>query len=115
MPRTFEGIVAGSLFFWQCSVTTHSGLDVDTWHVMLGAFLANCKVGGKRGVGFGELRPVAGGTRGFDWRRPAESAEALNPFELPAPEGADRVGALFRRHMAERANRFREFLDKVVA
>lgn len=115
MPRTLESIAAGSMFFWQCVVTTTSDLDVDTWNTMLGGFLATCYVGGKRGVGFGEMRPVAGGTRGFDWQEPADRAEPLNPYDLPAPEGADRVGGLFRRHMAERAERFREFLDRVVA
>ena len=115
LPRTFEGIAAGSLFFWQITVTTHSDLDVDTFHTMLGAFLTNCRVGGKRSVGFGELRPVAGGTRGFDWTRPADAAEGLNPYDLPSATADERVGGLFRRHMRERAERLRAFLDGVVA
>lgn len=114
LPRTFEGIAAGSLFFWQVTVTTYTDLDVDTWHTMLGAFLSACKVGGKRSVGFGELRPVAGGTRGFDWTRPADAAQSMNPYDLQGPEEG-RAGGLFRRHMRERADRFRSFLDGVVA
>lgn len=106
LPRTYETIAAGSLFYWEATVTTYSALDEDTWHTMLGAFLAGCRVGGKRATGNGVLRPVEGATRGFEWRRPVDAAEFVS-FEF--------AGSVFRSHVAGRADRLRSFLDGVVA
>jgi hypothetical protein len=110
MPRTFEALASGALFFWEATAITHSDLELDTWHVMLGAFLRDCGVGGKRSTGFGRLRPVSGWTRGFDWRSPATGGEAVDPNAI-----GGRAGDVFRAHMSERTDRLRAFLDGVIA
>ena len=109
MPRRHERLVAGSLFFWRVEAVCHSELDVDTFHVMCAAFLANAKVGGKKGSGHGKLRAITG--RNVSVKRPSESAEVIEPGDKLAP----RVGALFGAHIAERADRIRKWLQQVKA
>lgn len=104
MPRRFERIAQGSLFYWSVTCTTYSELDEDTFKVMVAAWLSNCRVGGKRGTGHGKLRPVA--MRDITMQRPAEQSNAL------ALDGAT-FGNLFRAHVADRKERIAEWLRSV--
>lgn len=108
MPRSFERVAQGSLFSWAVEATTYTDLDVDTFHVALGAFLADAKVGGKRGTGHGKLRCVS--ARSIELRRTARPEEVLDTTAL-----GGRAGDLFRAHVAERAERLAEYLTRVNA
>lgn len=106
MPRRYETIVAGSLFSWHVQAACYSALDVDTFDAMCSAFLANARVGGKRGTGHGQIRALAANE--VPVLRPSEQAHALT-FD-----GA-RCGEIFRAHVAERRDRIVEFLRTVNA
>lgn len=108
MPRSFERLAQGSLFYW--SVTCHclSDLDVDTFHVMLGAFLANCMVGGKKSTGHGRLRPVA--SRQVRVARPSEDAKVLDVSAL-----GPRIGSMFIEHVQARREQIQQWLDALNA
>jgi hypothetical protein len=114
MPRSFERLVRGSLFSWGVTVTLiedpeRAGsleLERDCFMSMLAAFAASMTVGGKRGTGHGRLRAVkARNVELLSWSERAETM-ALD---------TNRVGERFRAHVAERADRIREFLGKVAA
>jgi hypothetical protein len=104
MPRRFERVAQGSLFYWSVICHTYSELDEDTFNVMCAAFLSNARVGGKKGTGHGLLRPVA--ARNIGVARPAENTTAL------ALDGAT-FGNLFRAHVADRKERIVEWLKHV--
>lgn len=108
MPRTFEALASGSLFSWRVQATCMSDLDADTFHAMIGAFLSNARIGGKRGTGFGLVRAIAANEATI--RRPAASMQAVDVTAL-----GPRIGELFRAHVRERAEKAREFLRGVDA
>ena len=108
MPRRFERVAQGSLFYWAVHFDCYGDLDVDTAHVMCAAFLARAMVGGKRGTGHGLLRPIVGNA--IPIARPAENMAPIDPAAL-----APQMGALFRRHVSERSARVRDFLGGVQA
>lgn len=108
MPRRFERLCAGSLFWWSTTATCYDDLDVDTYLVTCASFLSDARVGGKRGTGHGLLTPVTG--RNIEVRRPVERMETLDPGQL-----GPRVGQLFGAHVRERADDLRTFLSEVAA
>lgn len=110
MPRRYETVAAGSLFYWSITATCYSELDVDTFHTMLAAFLADSRVGGKKGTGCGVLKAVPGGARQIGLLRPSERTQTLDPQGL-----APRVGTVFREHVAARKDKVRDFLARVEA
>jgi hypothetical protein len=109
LPRSFERVVQGSLFYWAVVANCYSELDEDTFNVACAAFLADARVGGKRGTGHGLLRPVAA------WNvrlaRPAERVDMLASDQL----STTRVGELFRQHVRDRADKIASFLQSVAA
>lgn len=109
MPRSFERIAQGSLFYWSVTATTYSEIEADTFITMCAAFLADARVGGKRGTGHGLLKPIAG--RNVTLSSPSERIETIKPDSLSTA----RVGSLFRAHVAERSERIKAFLSKVAA
>lgn len=108
MPRTFECISAGSVFSWGVTAQCWSELDVDTFMTMVAAFLANARVGGKRGTGHGLLRAVK--AQGVIVSRPSERMHPLDTTAL-----ATKAGETFRAHVAARKDRVRTFLETVDA
>ena len=108
LPFTYERVAQGSLFFWSLSATCYGDLDHDALMVMLAAFLRHAVVGGKKGTGHGHIAPVAAKDVTI-----ARYSERTDTFELVGPEGA--IGQRFRAHVAERADRLREFLGRVCA
>lgn len=108
LPRTYERVVQGSLFWWRVTATCWDDLDADTLMVMLAAFLYDARVGGKRGTGCGLLAPVQ--AWGAELRRPSERPDAMDVRAL-----GSRVGTRFRAHVAERRERIAEFLGRVAA
>lgn len=108
LPRTHERVKAGSLYYWTVGATLLSELEVDTFNMTIAAFLANANVGGKQGTGHGHLRALWGNRVAL--ARPSHAHEAMDMTEL-----APRVGQTFRRHVADRADRVKEFLQKVEA
>lgn len=107
LPRRYEVVKRGSLFAWGFACRCYSALDVDTLHVMAGAFLSSIRVGGKRATGHGAMTPVAWqGIEAPDLRRPSEAITAgFGP----------KVGEIFRSHVAERRGRIRDLLAVVDA
>lgn len=108
MPRSYETIVQGSLFFWSLSAQVYSDLDADTLMTMLGAFFFNCVVGGKKGTGCGKMRAIAGTPARVS--RPSDRVEVVDPKVL----GRD-AGKLFTAHVKERAAEIRQYLGDVNA
>jgi len=108
MPRRFERVAQGSLFFWAVQANCYTPLEVDTLHVSCAAFLANAVVGGKRGTGHGRLRAVKGW--GLELARPREAVMDADPAAL-----APSMGALFRSHVEARKGRIVDFLKSVDA
>lgn len=107
MPRRYEVVKRGSLFFWGFEANCYTPLDLDTLHVAAAAYLANMRVGGKRATGHGLMRPVA--MMGVTMPELARPADAL------ASTFGPRVGDIFREHVASRAARIREILNTVDA
>jgi hypothetical protein len=108
MPRRFETVCQGSMFFWSIAATTYSDLDLDVFNVMLGAFLRSARVGGKRGTGHGAMRPVT--ARQIKVVRPRDTPDNLDVGAL-----APKMGSVFYDHVKGRADRVREFLSTVDA
>jgi len=82
--------------------------DLDTLMVMIGAFLADCKVGGKKATGHGRLRCV----KAWDMKvaRPSEAGTTMDPTAL-----GGRVGSLFRDHVTAHKKQVRDWLKSVNA
>lgn len=108
MPRRFERLAQGSLFFWRITANCYGPLDVDVLHVMVAAFLANARVGGKRGTGHGSIRALKGW--GIELARPRDAMASADPAAL-----APSMGKLFRAHVEERKGRIVDFLASVHA
>lgn len=108
LPRSFETVVAGSLWWWSVEAQCWSDMDEESFHVMLSAFLARAKVGGKKATGHGLMRPVHGWNCAV--RRPSQDLETLDVADL-----GHRVGVLFHRHVADHAKELAEFLRGVKA
>lgn len=108
MPRRFERVAQGSLFYWSLTCTCMSELDVDTLHTMMACFLSNARVGGKRGTGHGLLRPLV--AKDLKIARPAENTSAVDVTAL-----GPRMGSVFRAHVAERREQISAWLKGVNA
>lgn len=108
LPRSFECIVQGSLFYWAVTCNCLSELDLDTLHVMLAAFLYRPVVGGKRATGHGKLRVVA--ARDVRILRPSETSDVVDTQAL-----GKRSGELFRTHVGARKEQIKRWLSEVDA
>ena len=104
MPRTFERFIMGTLFYARVSAYCYSPLDVDTLMATLGTFFLDPIIGGKRATGHGRLRVLHG--KQATVLRPSENANVL---DLAAP--GQRIGQMFRAHVAERAEDLRAFVS----
>lgn len=107
MPRSFERVAAGSLFYWRVSARVQDDLMLDTFHVMLSQFLGNAWVGGKRGTGHGNLKPVTA--------RKMRLSLTMELEDVKPDAVAPRVGGLFQRHVKDRAEQIGKFLAEVAA
>lgn len=107
MPRRFERVAQGSLFWWACEARCYSDLEIDTFNVSVATFLHHATVGGKRGTGHGLLRPVAAWN--IKLNRPSETIDTIETGLAP------RAGELFRAHVAERKERIAKVLAEVDA
>lgn len=108
LPYTYECLARGSLFHWHVSATLDTELEEDTLMAILGAFLSNAKIGGKRGLMCGSVSPVA--AKQFTVSRPSEHATAVDVTAL-----GGRVGEMFRKHVQDRSEQLKEWLGKVAA
>jgi hypothetical protein len=107
MPRRFEVVKTGTLFHWSVTARVYSPLERDTFNLMVGLFLANCRVGGKRGTGHGSLRVRYGAN--VKMRPFAPETSALVPL------GDASIGKIFREHVKAHAVEIGELLKMVVA
>lgn len=105
LPRRFETVVAGSLFYWSLTATCLSDLDVGALNTMVAAFLSSATVGGKRATGHGRI--VAVEARGVPVVRPGQAA----PVALDDAFGVRE----FREHVTARAEKIRAWLAGVDA
>lgn len=108
LPRNHETVVAGALFFWSVAATVNSELERDTFNTMVGAFLRDARVGGKRATGHGRIRPLI--AKQITVQRPKEAPENIDVGAL-----APKVGSLFYSHVSERKAKVAEFLASVDA
>lgn len=108
MPRTFEAVAAGSLFFWSVQATCYSDIDTDVFHTMIASYLSRARVGGKSAVGFGRIVPVA--AMNVAVARPSERTSEVDVRAL-----APKIGDLFRAHVQERRERIRQWIVGVDA
>lgn len=108
LPRRFETVVSGSIFYWSLLCTVQSELERDTFNTMVGAFLRDARVGGKRATGHGQIRPVV--AKQIAVLRPRVAPENLDPGAL-----APKVGSLFYSHVQQRADRVKAFFAGVDA
>ena len=108
MPRRHETVVAGSIFFWSVTATVHSELERDTFNTMVGAFLRDARVGGKRATGHGRIRPII--AKQITVQRPREAPENLDVGAL-----APKIGSVFYAHVAERKAEIAKFLAEIDA
>jgi hypothetical protein len=89
--------------------TVYNDLDLDTLHTAVFGFLAQAKVGGKRGTGCGGLRVVSA-------RKVVHASAAARATGLAVVDEVGlRVGELFRKHMADVSAEFASFLTTVSA
>jgi len=110
MPFSYETLSAGSLFWWRIDAVTHTQIERDTLYVMIAAFLAKARVGGKKGTGHGLLEPIH--ARGFE--RQAIAPADLDLLSVAGDARAPEI-ARFRAHVSDRKDAVREWLGKVVA
>jgi hypothetical protein len=110
MPFTYETVAAGSLFYWTLTVRTHSQIERDALSVMLSAFLAHARVGGKRGTGHGLLRAVE--ARGM--RRTGATPAGMDALALDSETSAPEIQRWID-HVASRREAIRSWLSTVVA
>lgn len=108
MPFSYETVAAGSLFHWRIDATTHSQIERDTLYVMLAAFLAKARVGGKKGTGHGLLEPIH--ARGLE--RTASAPTDLDTLAVSGDARAPEI-ARFRAHVGERAAAVKDWLAGV--
>lgn len=109
LPRRHETVVAGSLFFWSVSATLHSELEASTFESMVGDFLRDARVGGKRATGHGRIRAVTARR----CRRDGTTQEVAEAVDLA--DFADQPAARFREHVRERAADVEAWLTAVNA
>ena len=110
MPFSYETLSAGSLFWWRVDAVTHTQIERDTLYVMIAAFLAKARIGGKKGTGHGLLEPIH--ARGFE--RQAIAPADLDLLSVAGDARAPEI-ARFRAHVSDRKDAVREWLSKVVA
>lgn len=108
MPRRFETLVTGSIFYWRLEAEVFTALERDTFNTMVGMWLASARVGGKKATGHGRIRVVT--ARAVNWRRPREMVTGFE-VEVLAPK----VGSLFQTHLAARKDRVRKLLQEIQA
>ncbi len=106
MPRNFETLAQGSLFFWQATCNCLDALEEDSFDVMVAAFLANCVVGGKKGTSHGRMRSIRAWN--VDVRRPSDTVSDCVAL-------GKTTGSLFVEHVAKHKEQIREWLRIVNA
>jgi hypothetical protein len=107
MPRSFERIVQGSLFWCGIEARTYTPLEADAFDYSVACLLNNFTVGGKVATGHGRLRFVAGNRIHF--------APTAGTLEGMGDSLALKTGSLFKAHVAERSKEIRRWLDKVAS
>lgn len=108
MPRSFETVVAGSLFYWTVECACLNEVQEHAFWAMLSNAVADLSVGGKSGTGHGKMRVVE--CREHDWLDPIAAAKAINPLGI----GRDHIEA-FRSHIADNAAELEKWLSGVSA
>lgn len=108
MPFRYERVCQGAKFWWSVNATCYTDLHLDTLLVMVGAFLRNARVGGKRGTGHGWLWPLAAQDIKL-----ANFSERMDTLELATMDKT--IGQTFRAHVQDRADKLREFLGRCAA
>lgn len=106
MPRSFERLIQGTLFWGGVEARTYSDLEFDAFQYIFACLLTNFRVGGKAATGHGRLSFVKGCRIPFSLQ-PAVAEDATS--ELSA-----KVGTLYRARITERADELKKFLRSEV-
>lgn len=107
MPRSFERIVQGALFWCGIEARTYTPIEADAFDYTVACLLNNFTVGGKLATGHGRLQFVAGNRIHF-----APSAGSIEGMGLDL---AGKAGEMFRAHVKAHADQLREWLGRVNA
>lgn len=107
MPRDFERLIQGSMFWCGLEARTYTPLEADTFDYIVGCLLNNFRVGGKFATGHGRLKFLAGNRIHF--------APAAGNLEGIGSDLAGKAGTIFRAHVKEYSEQLRTWLDKVAA
>lgn len=106
MPRTFEVVKAGGVFWWSVNAQPINDIQRDAFYAMIGRFLSNPTVGGKRGSGFGRLSLVRA------WGCAAKPAR-IDASEISMVDVCEDAAERHAEYMANNAARLAELLRKV--
>jgi hypothetical protein len=107
MPRSFERIIQGSLFWCGLEARTYTPLEADAFDYTVACLLSDFKIGGKLATGHGRLRFVVGNKIHF--------LPTAGDLEGMGTGLAGKAGTLFRAHIKEHAQQIREWFGRVAA
>ena len=120
MPRRFERLVQGSLFFWRVEVDLFEPLVMDAFYASLCYLAQHMVVGGGHSVGHGKLRVVDARRtvrKGLSLSEPQSIglARVGDSAESALAPAGGKVGDVFVSHLTDRAQRITEYLRTVNA
>lgn len=120
MPRRFERLVQGSLFFWRVEVDLFEPLVMDAFYASLCYLAQHMVVGGGHSVGHGKLRVVDARRtvrKGLSLSEPQSIglARVGDSAESALAPAGGKVGDAFVGHLTERAAKITEYLRTVNA
>jgi len=107
MPRSFERIIQGSLFWFGIEARTYTPLEADAFDYTVACLLNNFTVGGKHATGHGRLKFAHGNRIHF-----APTSGDLESMESGL---AAKAGSMYRAHVQANKEQLRAWLDKVAA
>lgn len=109
LPRTYERIIAGSLFLMAVEARTYSELEYDAYLYTLSCALNGLRLGGMSRTGHGLVKFRAGARIHFT--QAAGNLESLDTsLESSELTVATRVGDLFRKHIQTRSEELAAWL-----
>lgn len=107
MPRSFERLIQGSLFWCALEARTYTPLEADAFDYTVACLLNDFKVGGKHATGHGKLRFLKGNRIHF--------APTAGELEGIGTDLAGKAGTMFRAHVQEHAQQIRDWFGRVAA
>lgn len=109
MPRTYESIAQGSLWMWELSGNLDTDIDKASLYTALMLLsTARAHVGGKKGVGFGRIKPIL--SKEVQLPTLPEKLQSTDLSTLGVT-----YGKLFEQHLKDRSEKIKAILSEVDA